>query len=40
MFIGTMIDITESKRTGDKLRAMQAELARVTSLTAVGQMAA
>jgi PAS domain S-box-containing protein len=40
MFIGTMIDITESKRAQDKLREMQAELARVTSLTAAGQMAA
>jgi PAS domain S-box-containing protein len=40
MFIGTMIDITESKRAQDKLQAMQTELARVTSLTAVGQMAA
>lgn len=40
MFIGTMIDISESKRAQDKLREMQAELARVTSLTAVGQMAA
>jgi hypothetical protein len=26
MFIGTMIDITESKRAQDKLREMQAEL--------------
>ena len=40
MFIGTMIDITESKRAQDNLRAMQNELARVTSLTAAGQMAA
>ena len=40
MFIGTMIDVTESKRAQDKLREMQAELARVTSLTAAGQMAA
>jgi len=39
-FIGTMIDVTESKRAQDKLRATQTELARVTSLTAVGQMAA
>ncbi len=39
-FIGTMIDITESKRAQDKLRATQTELARVTSLTAAGQMAA
>jgi PAS domain S-box-containing protein len=40
MFIGTLIDITESKRAQDKLQAMQMQLARVTSLTAVGQMAA
>ena len=35
-----MIDITESKGAQDKLLATQTELARVTSLTAVGQMAA
>jgi PAS domain S-box-containing protein len=40
MFIGTMIDITESKRAEDKLRATQTELARVTGLTTAGQMAA
>ena len=40
MFIGTMIDITESKHAQDKLRATQTELARVTGLTAAGQMAA
>jgi PAS domain S-box-containing protein len=40
IFIGTMIDITESKRAQDKLRATQTELSRVTSLTAAGQMAA
>jgi PAS domain S-box-containing protein len=40
MFIGTMIDISESKRAQDRLREMQTELARVTSLTAVGQMTA
>ena len=39
-FIGTMIDITDSKGAQDKLLATQTELARVTSLTAVGQMAA
>jgi PAS domain S-box-containing protein len=39
-FIGTMIDITESKRAQDRLLATQTELARVTSLTAAGQMAA
>ena len=40
MFIATMIDVTESKGAQDKLRATQTELARVTSLTAAGQMAA
>ncbi len=40
MFIGTMIDITENKRAEEKLRATQTELARMTSLTAAGQMAA
>ena len=39
-FIGTMIDITESKGAQDRLLATQTELARVTSLTAAGQMAA
>jgi PAS domain S-box-containing protein len=39
-FVGTMIDITESKRAQDKLLATQTELARVTKLTAAGQMAA
>jgi PAS domain S-box-containing protein len=40
MFIGTMIDITETKLAQDKLRATQTELARLTGLTEVGQMAA
>jgi PAS domain S-box-containing protein len=40
MFIGTMIDITESRRAQDRLLATQTELARVTGLTAAGQMAA
>ncbi len=40
MFIATMIDVTESKGAQDKLRTTQTELARVTSLTAAGQMAA
>jgi PAS domain S-box-containing protein len=40
MFIGTLIDITESKQAQDKLQTMQMQLARVTSLTTVGQMAA
>ena len=30
MFIGTMVDITESKHAQDKLQATQTELARVT----------
>jgi PAS domain S-box-containing protein len=40
MFIGTMIDITESKRAQDSLFATQSELARVAQLTTIGQMAA
>ncbi len=40
MFVGTIIDITESKHAQNRLQAMQMELARVTSLTTVGQMAA
>jgi PAS domain S-box-containing protein len=40
MFIVTMIDISETKRAQDNLRAMQSELARVTQLTTIGQMAA
>jgi PAS domain S-box-containing protein len=40
IFIGTMVDITESKRAQDKLRATQTELARITGLTTAGQMAA
>jgi PAS domain S-box-containing protein len=40
MFIGTMIDITESKRAQDNLFATQSELARVAQLTTIGQMAA
>ena len=40
MFIGTMIDITESKRAQDSLLATQSELTRVAQLTTVGQMAA
>jgi PAS domain S-box-containing protein len=39
-YIGIMIDITESKRTEDKLQATRSELARLSSLTAAGQMAA
>ena len=40
MFIVTMIDITETKRAQDNLRAMQSQLARVAQLTTMGQMAA
>jgi len=40
IFIGTTIDITESRRAQDKLRETQSELARVTRLTAMGQIAA
>jgi PAS domain S-box-containing protein len=40
LFIGTIVDITETKLTQDKLRATRAELARLTGLTAAGQMAA
>ena len=40
MFIGTMIDITESKYAQESLLATQSELARVSQLTTMGQMAA
>ncbi len=40
MFIGTMVDITESKQAKESLLATQSELARVSQLTVVGQMAA
>jgi PAS domain S-box-containing protein len=40
MFIGAVIDITESKRAEEKLRATEKELTRVFRLTAAGQMAA
>jgi PAS domain S-box-containing protein len=40
MFIGAMIDITDSKLAEEKLRATEKELTRVTRLTAAGQMAA
>jgi len=40
MFIGTMIDITESKRAQESLLATQSELGRVSQLTVIGQMAA
>ena len=40
MFIGTMIDITESKQAQENLLATQSELARVSQLTLIGQMTA
>jgi C4-dicarboxylate-specific signal transduction histidine kinase len=40
MFIGTMVDITESKRAQENLLATQSELTRVSQLTTIGQMAA
>ena len=40
MFIGTIIDITESKRAQESLLAARSELTRVSQLTAIGQMAA
>ena len=40
MFIGTMIDITESKEAKERLLATQSELTRVSQLTVIGQMAA
>jgi PAS domain S-box-containing protein len=40
MFIGTIIDITESKRAQESLLATQSELAHVSQLTIIGQMAA
>jgi PAS domain S-box-containing protein len=39
-FIGTLIDITESKRTQHELQVMQAKLARLNSVSAAGQMTA
>ena len=39
MFIGAMIDITDSKLAEEKLRATE-RMTRVTRLTAAGQMAA
>ncbi len=40
MFIGTMIDITESKQAQESLLAARSELTRISQLTAIGQMAA
>jgi signal transduction histidine kinase len=38
--LGSTIDVTESKRNQDDLRAAQTDLARVARLTTVGEMAA
>ena len=40
MFIATIVDITESKLAQESLLAMQSELARISTLTTIGQMAA
>jgi PAS domain S-box-containing protein len=40
MFIGTIIDVTETRQAQENLRAMQSELARVAQLTTIGQMTA
>jgi PAS domain S-box-containing protein len=40
ILLGSTIDITETKRAQDALRATESELARITRLTAVAQMAA
>src|SRR5262249_9358836 len=40
ILFGSTIDITETKRAQDALRATESELARVTKLTAVAQMVA
>jgi PAS domain S-box-containing protein len=39
-YIGTMMDITEHKRSEEALRTAQAELARVARLTTMGELAA
>ncbi|HEY3255217.1 MAG TPA: ATP-binding protein, partial [Polyangiaceae bacterium] len=39
-FVGTAIDVTERKATEDALRNAQAELGRVSRLTALGELAA
>jgi PAS domain S-box-containing protein len=39
-YIGTVIDITERKRAEDALAEMQAEFARVTRVTTMGELAA
>jgi signal transduction histidine kinase len=40
MFIGTIIDFTETKQAQENLRVMESELARVAQLTTIGQMTA
>jgi PAS domain S-box-containing protein len=40
IFFSTIIDVTESKRAQDALRTTQAELAHLTRLTTMGEMAA
>ena len=40
MFIGTMVDITESKRAQDVVEAMRAELTRVARMNRLGAMTA
>ena len=40
ILLGSTIDITETKRAQDALRATESELARITKLTAAAQMAA
>jgi len=39
-YIGTTIDVSERKRSEDELRKAQADLARVTRLTTMGELAA
>jgi predicted ATPase/signal transduction histidine kinase/GAF domain-containing protein len=39
-FVGTVMDITERRRAEDALRSTQAELARVTRLTTMGELVA
>ena len=39
-FVGTTTDIDDQKRTGEALRQAQAELARVTRVTTMGELAA
>ena len=39
-FVGTVMDVTERKRAEEALRNAQAELARITRLTTMGELAA